>query len=547
MHFWTPRLPPEQKEKPMHVETILERYDVDTAHARHVADLALTLFDKSKKLHELPDKLRPLLETAAMLHGVGAHTSQSQQHLIGRDIVLDMPLSLLDENERAMVACLVAFHRKKVRPDYEPAFLRLGKKNQQYVLRLAALLRIAYGLDASGTQTTHIRTCKVKHSSMQIELSGAHSIENASRALKQADLWQKLLRAQLRFAHDDASAAGENAETAAAAATMQETDAEADEPEAETTLPGKKAAKAAVRTFSPEDALADMGRRLLRGYFQRFLAYEAGVRSGEDIEDVHQMRVNTRHLRAMLQALGDVAPAKQVRYFRKELQAAARALSPVRDSDVLLEHIASYREKLPEDERDSFDVLTSAVQRKRMEARHSMLAYLDSERYANLKHDFATFVTDNAQGWNTTLRVRDRAGSSIWQRYEEIRAFEADIAASGGDIAQYDLIKLHELRIAGKRLRYLLEMYADMLGEEAGRCLKLLKDMQEYLGSLQDIDVARDYVGSLDIAASGQPAQAYLQSREAEMTDLLGGLPERWHTLLGEAYRRDLAALLAQM
>jgi CHAD domain-containing protein len=535
----------------MHIETILERYDVDTARARHVADLALTLFDKSKKLHALPDKLRPLLETAALLHNVGAQSGPSQQHLIGRDIVLDTPLSRLDENERAMVACLVAFHRKKVRPDYEPAFLRLGKKNRQYVLRLAALLRIAYGLDASGTQTTHIRTCKVKQSSMQIELSGAHSIENASRALKQADLWQKLLHAQLRFAHDEAgdnaSAAGENAENAAA--TTQEAPADTDQSDGETTLPGKKAAKAAVRTLSAEDALADMGRRLLRGYFQRFLAREAGVRSGEDIEDVHQMRVNTRHLRAMLQALGEVAPAKQVRYFRKELQVAARALSPVRDSDVLLEHIASSREKLPEEERDSLDVLTSAVQRKRMEARHSMLAYLDSQRYADFKRDFATFVTNHAQGWNTALRVRDRAGSNIWRRYEELRAFEADIAASsGGDIAQYELVKLHEVRIAGKRLRYLLEMYADMLGEEAGRCLKLLKEMQEYLGALQDIDVAKEYIGSLDIAASGQPAaEAYLQSREAEMTDLLGGLPERWHTLLGEAYRRDLAALLVQM
>jgi CHAD domain-containing protein len=530
----------------MHIETILERYDVDTARARHVADLALTLFDKSKKLHELPDKLRPLLETAALLHSVGAQASQAQQHLIGRDIVLDTPLSRLDENERAMVACLVAFHRKKVRPDYEPAFLRLGKKNRQYVLRLAALLRIAYGLDASGTQTTHIRTCKVKHRSVQIELSGAHSIENASRAQKQADLWQKLLHTPLRFAHDDAQAAGETSENAAA--TTQETPAEPDQPDADTTLPGKKAAKATVRTLSPVDTLADMGRRLLRGYFQRFLAREAGVRSGEDIEDVHQMRVNTRHLRAMLQALGEVAPARQVRYFRKELQVAARAMSPVRDSDVLLEHIASYRENLPEDERESLDVLISTVQRKRMEARHSMLAYLDSERYANFKRDFATFVTDNAQGWNTTLRVRDRAGSSIWRRYEELRAFEADIAASGGDISQYDLIKLHELRIAGKRLRYLLEMYADMLGEESNRCLKMLKEMQEYLGALQDIDVARDYIGSLDIAASGQPAaRAYLQNREAEMTDLLGGLPERGHPLLGEAYRRDLAALLVQM
>jgi len=47
-------------------------------------------------------------------------------------------------------------------------------------------------------------------------------------------------------------------------------------------------------------AMSEAGRKVLRTHFARMLANEAGTRLGEDIEELHDMRVATRRLRAVL-------------------------------------------------------------------------------------------------------------------------------------------------------------------------------------------------------------------------------------------------------
>lgn len=577
----------------MTLDTLMTRYDVDTAHARHVADLALTLFDATKDIHGLPSRMRQLLEVGALLHNVGLHIDQPLHHIIGRDIVLDVSLPELDAEEQAIVACLVAFHRKKVHPEFEPAYLRLRKKDQQHALRLAAMLRIADGLDYSESQTTQIRACTATASQVTLHLCGVQSAENGERALKKADLWRKVLQRELAIALDTASSATEEQPVAPGAiaelpstpapdgmaeaesppgdetqeatimpvsdgAGVAEPDHPADTPEqpvayhpehgngvavAVAPLP-VQAPPPSPATVSPYDTLADVGRRALRSNFQKLLEQEDGVRDGKDPEAVHDMRVATRRLRAILQIIHDIAPAKEVRYFRKELQYLAQTLSPVRDGDVFLQQVADYIAALPEFTRTEALVLPEAIKRDRAAGRATMLAYLDSPRAADLKRDFAMFITDRPKNWHTTVRVRDLAGSHIWRRYEELRAHEVHINLHGDLSSQSE--ELHEMRIAGKRLRYVLEMYAEPLGPDTRRCLKPLMAVQEHLGSLQDIAVAVAYVRALEVSGAARNAmEAYIAAREAERAQLFADLPECWEQVMGETYRRDLAGLIA--
>lgn len=523
----------------MELEELLEQYDVDRAHARHVADLALELFDRTQPIHQMPPRARRLLEAGALLHNVGLHINQPLHHVVGRDIVLDAPLAGMRPAERAMLGCLVMFHRKKVRPELEPAFLRLGQRNRALVLRLAALLRIADGLDYSDTQSTRISDLELAPDATTVRLAGPFAHDDAPRALKKADLWREVWPGSVEVValEEDTAPAPRNAASPTNITTVAAT------PENEHALARPSTSTNRVQFFAT-DSLANVGRSLLRNYYQVLLREEADVCSHDSVEPVHKMRVATRRLRALLQTLAHVAPPDEVRYFRRELRQLAQALAPVRDADVFLAAVQQYADTLAEPA--DLRRLTDALQADRDAAYARALAYFGSRRYANFKRDFAAFMTDQDSAWNTSLRVRDVAGSSIWQHYEALRAYEQQIDLAGDLVAQSET--LHDARIAGKRLRYVIELFADAIGEPAERALKPLVAMQEYLGDLQDIAVASDYIAALEQQHGiHADVHAYREHRQQARAKLFADLPRRWSRLLGEPYRRELARLLIEL
>ena len=77
-------------------------------------------------------------------------------------------------------------------------------------------------------------------------------------------------------------------------------------------------------------------------HLARMLAAEAGTRAGEDIEQLHKMRVATRRMRSMWRVFdGAYRPRVQERYVR-ELRVVAAQLGAVRDLDVLIEGLDAY-------------------------------------------------------------------------------------------------------------------------------------------------------------------------------------------------------------
>jgi exopolyphosphatase/guanosine-5'-triphosphate,3'-diphosphate pyrophosphatase len=52
-------------------ENMLNLYSTDVEHCRHIADLALSMFDGWSKLHNLGKRSRKLLKTASLLHDIG--------------------------------------------------------------------------------------------------------------------------------------------------------------------------------------------------------------------------------------------------------------------------------------------------------------------------------------------------------------------------------------------------------------------------------------------------------------------------------------------
>jgi CHAD domain-containing protein len=389
-----------------------------------------------------------------------------------------------------------------------------------------------------------------------LHVSGPRAGDDAPRAQKKADLWHSITDSQLNVVTELHGEPQPDAEQPATPDTgehagedtegTQDEQQSAPEPDASNDGAERGAGKAKVSaqlTIASHDTLADAGRRVLRDLLQKLLAHERLVRKSEHVEGVHQMRVSTRRMRAVLQIIQDVAPRKAVRAFRKDLRTLAQALSPVRDCDVFLEHIGGYTAGLPEEQREGLAVLTDALQRDRANGRRHMLAYLESKEYETFKRDFARFITGPTKGWETTQRVRDFLGSAIWRRYEELRAYEISIDHERDPVEQSDV--LHQTRIAGKRLRYVLDMARQIPDLQAEQCIKPLSQMQDHLGALQDTAVATAYVNALGVRGEARAAlDAYLVSREAERAQLLADFPGHWDYVRGDEYRRNLAELL---
>lgn len=125
----------------------------DETHARHIAHLALELFDSAKKanLHTLDAHDRELLEYAALLHDIGAFLSYDNHHLHTHYLIRHAELLGFDQAEIAQMALTALFHRKGKPSKQHADYAALDKPTRRRIRLLSAFLRVAEGLDRSHT------------------------------------------------------------------------------------------------------------------------------------------------------------------------------------------------------------------------------------------------------------------------------------------------------------------------------------------------------------------------------------------------------------
>lgn len=131
------------------IRALAERCDDDPAHSAHVADLALQLFDTTQELHQLPAECREYLEAGALLANVGLVIAHSKHHLHAYYVIRNCELTGLTDQEIEIIALVARYHRKSAPKPSHPEFAGLEPDEQHLVRVLAALLRVAIGLDRS--------------------------------------------------------------------------------------------------------------------------------------------------------------------------------------------------------------------------------------------------------------------------------------------------------------------------------------------------------------------------------------------------------------
>ena len=136
---------------------LADRCDDDPAHSAHVARLAVQLFDALAPLHGLDPTAREYLEAGALLANVGLVVAHSKHHLHAYYVIRNSELAGLTDAEIEVIAQIARYHRKSAPKPSHPDFAALPPAQQDLVRTLAAILRVAIGLDRSHqAQVCHV-------------------------------------------------------------------------------------------------------------------------------------------------------------------------------------------------------------------------------------------------------------------------------------------------------------------------------------------------------------------------------------------------------
>lgn len=301
--------------------------------------------------------------------------------------------------------------------------------------------------------------------------------------------------------------------------------------------------------LSPEDSMAEAGRKVMLGQFVQMLQNEDSAKDGADPEGVHDMRVATRRLRSTLRMLEAQYKQKTALAHERELKRLARALGQVRDLDVLIESLRSYSAPLPEDDPTRAAVLQviEAFQTELVGERYDLIRLLEKKATERFFRDFARFLTTPGNGARTVAsevqpqQVRHALPPLIYAHLAAVRAYDAVLANA-------DDPTLHMLRIEFKRLRYAVTLFQDVLGTTSKEFIRELTAFQDHLGRMQDIVTAQERVGNAlrelpDEVSAGMAS--YYDALNQEHAMLRDGLAERWKRFNSKPMMTKLASAIA--
>ncbi len=203
-----------------------------------------------------------------------------------------------------------------------------------------------------------------------------------------------------------------------------------------------------------------------------------------DPEAVHRLRVATRRSLAALAAFAPLVSPRNRRRFQRRLRRVRRAAGEARDLDVLIDRL---RQQWPTAGEDP--LVNSPPER---------LIGLLSDQQIGSRGPIRDCQAE-LLAWEWPVRQEQfltTIGLGSQKRYGEfarkrLRRLGRRFFATAGPFRKAE--QLHQFRILGKRLRYSLDLFADVLAPQPRkRCLKRLKKIQEALGDFTDHAAAAD-------------------------------------------------------
>ncbi len=259
----------------------------------------------------------------------------------------------------------------------------------------------------------------------------------------------------------------------------------ADLPSSATAGPGRDQPER-PRNLDAENALCRLGLR----HLDRILALKVKVLKGRDAEAVHDFRVASRRLEAVLELLFPAPLPADVKRLRRPIRRCRKMLSEARDMNALADHLHAILARKRVARRQAWTVIVRYFRgrrRKAFQQAQRKIGKADFERaHARLRARLspAAFHARSFSeppilpaGWDSRMRgVMAHAGRILEDRIA--RARESPETRT-----------VHAARIAAKRARYLAEVLHALGMPTSAEMTARLRELQKLLGNWHDLEL----------------------------------------------------------
>lgn len=502
-----------------------EAYGNETAHAEHVARLALRLYIRLREPLGLPREEAALLQAVCRLHDIGYAAAPGDHARRGAWIVLNRwGAPAATARRRRIAAAAVLLHPglacrvpRALAGAGVNAFLaghglapRQGKKlpargaeDARTALRIAAFLRVADGLDHTHAQSAAITGVRVGRGAVTVVVRDGVCDACARAAAAKADLWEQVFGRRLRLVWRRSKPRG--------------------------------AARFWALLRSDDNAL-DSARKLMGVLFRRAADNIAGSLEGASDAPLHDLRVAVRRLRGVLLFFRPLLRGRRERRLERAIRRLCRRLGPARDAQARLVLLGKIGRRGRLQRRRAWRECLRRQARLSVEQHADLRRLLKSGRFRRLLDEAAYYA-------RAVLPRRILAGNSPGMRAFAGRRlsrlcrklFRADVRLEGMNPAI-----LHMLRIKCRRARYGAEISAPVLGSPVAELEKRLTAVTDALGRVHDVDVLLEGLRE-------QPGAAGVLLRrvfEGERRRVLPAGCRAWKRLRKKKFRRRLLACL---
>lgn len=239
-------------------------------------------------------------------------------------------------------------------------------------------------------------------------------------------------------------------------------------------------------------------RELARNHLDRFISLESKVLKG-DPDAIHDLRVASRRLQQVVDLLHPERPA-DIRKLRRRIKRARACLSEIRNCDVMLMRVGNSLARRRVTRRQAWEAARDYLAERRSSSIDKAVRKLGSlhlaavyvklkDRLRDAHHpaasdgDLAPAVKALKPAPGGLEEYLHGALGKVLGHYQA--AVERSLRDRGAPM-------IHGVRIAAKRLRYLIEVLQEFGVEGSGEALDWLKRLQEHLGDWHDLEILEE-------------------------------------------------------
>jgi CHAD domain-containing protein len=255
--------------------------------------------------------------------------------------------------------------------------------------------------------------------------------------------------------------------------------------------------------------------------------------NSDDVDDIHDLRVSTRRLRAALDLFGTFCPCGGATRARSSVRCLTRGIGELRNLDEAI----LFFSRTPPAKGATGGMFAPLLLHLRDKREHEankfrrLLRKLDTIKMEQVIDRLVTCLREPDNGMHKDTSIPAYFSECGLHLYGEIYRHLP------GALPLENALNRHSLRIAVKRWRYFLEIAAETFEQDYGDALELLKGYQQLLGNLNDLTVFGALAGEVLLTPDGSAALDTLVRRRTadylrQLAVLLEKHPIRYKFLL---------------